>query len=279
MNLVYSFSRLDYVIEKNDLQAMHLFTALIQKIANNSELPVFTTGYQMYYYCCIDLIEQRDENNLRLFLQTLSIETVKTVLNIVATHSLLSIAVLANKPNLVSILIEHGVDPTVLDEGENSYNALDWAIFNGNWTIMEMLVAVAPKPRVPAGNGYILWSKASEPRVSLSELTIAMQSLDVRLQFHQRLQQISALDMTLNNSQSLEVVHELIKIARNYFSNLEYSLDNKNKIFIQECIKALPTKFINSIDKTELNDLVNAIRELKNALSLASEPTSGCILS
>lgn len=279
LNLIYSFSLLSYEMGIKDLQAFHNFSALIKGVSYNPLNQYLTTGYQRYYYCCVDLIQQKDADTLKLFLQTLAQDTVKNVLELVSEHSLLTLAVLAGDFNLVDVLIESGSDPTVQDDDDYYYTSMEWAIFKGHWSLVERLAKEVPKQKPPKGNGFFLWSMSEPtPRVTLSELSQAMQTLDNNLQFHSRLERILAVAKTVQHSECKEKVYSLIQIAREYFLNLGHEVNDKNNVFITKCKKSLPSKFISSLEQEGFHDLVAPIRELRNALSLAT-PTASCVIS
>ena len=77
----------------------------------------------------------------------------------------------------------------------------------------------------------------------------------------------------------LTLVHSLLRTCKAYFENKEEALADRKKLFIQNCNRLLRQPLPALSSELATNTMQTAIRELKNALSLARDPTFYCMIS
>ncbi len=277
---VFKFDSLKFSLEMSDLNVIHLFGDLIHTIclAPQSHL----TGYHIYYDCIWTLVQQSDARNLRLFLETLSDEIVTELLNMQVFTTLLSASVQTNNLELVNIFLEFDVDPLLQDEGGDGYHALDWAILHGNWEMVPNLLKkkAGRSSEAPLARRYTLWADR-QIRIPLpfDEVVVAMRALDESTQFHLHLQTMKTLALPSNSRTHLDLVYTLISYCAQYFMNQDEDLTHRKKIFIRNCDRALRQRLPIFEEQTTTNAMQRTISELKNTLSLARDPTSGCTIA
>ena len=277
LTLVYRFSITRFPLELSDLELMHTFGPLLRQICLNSQ-PQSETGYRIYYRCIEYFIQQKDSEHLRRFLHALAVETVEQVLNS-EPPSLLSTAVLANDLESVQILLEFDADPLQEDANE-AYNAIDWALFHGYWEGLTNLLNAEKRAATPTVNSYIFWTSSSpKTQVATQDAVTAMRVLAEATQFQVRLKTIKNLALGEQSHAYLTLVHSLLRTCKAYFENKEEALADRKKLFIQNCNRLLRQPLPALSSELATNTMQTAIRELKNALSLARDPTFYCMIS
>ncbi len=135
--------------------------------------------------------------------------------------------------------------------------------------------------RVVADMGLVNhFKKDQSGRVYCTETAVtAMRVLADATQFQAHLKTIKDLALGEQRYAYLTLVHSLLRICKAYFENKGEALADRKKIFIQNCNRLLRQPLPALSSELATNTMQTAIRELKNALSLARDPTFYCMIS
>lgn len=193
--------------------------------------------------------------------------------------TLLTLAVKKADVDIVTILLHYESDPRVHDVSQEPYDALDWAIRNANWTIIEQLLNAIKKFEEVNVSSHRMWKQAEKMKCPSQKVVAEMRELNQILRFQEYLKDIYEL-FSPQYPCVIQWIDALFAAERAFLLSHTCDSATRAKRFIQTCEQLIINRDFGAIAKKEHIILIDqTIGKLESALFSLRESTSHCCLS